>query len=149
VSEPLPPLLEEPPAPGRGEGTILLVEDDAAVRELTREILQLSGYRVVESAGGREAFGAIERASGKVDLVVTDLVMPGMGGDEFAQLLEARYPDVRVLYTSGHVERPVSVPLKPRYRELIRKPFKSQDLVRKVADLLDQRNGASLEPAPE
>jgi FixJ family two-component response regulator len=72
-----------------------------------------------------------------------------MGGDEFAQLLEARYPDVRVLYTSGHVERPVSVPLKPRYRELIRKPFKSQDLVRKVADLLDQRNGASLEPAPE
>ncbi len=127
ASEPLALVLEEPPAPGRGEGTILLVEDDATVRELTREILELSGYHVVESAGGREAFGALERAEGKVDFVVTDLVMPGMGGDEFAQLLEARYPNVRVLYTSGHVERPVALPLKPRYRELIRKPFKSDD----------------------
>ncbi len=137
---------EAPPAPGRGEGTILLVEDDTAVRELTREILELAGYRVVESAGGREAFGAIERAEGKVDLVVTDLVMPGMGGDEFAGLLEARYPEVRVLYTSGHVERPMTVPLKPRYRELIRKPFKSDDLVRKIGDLLSD---VKPNPAPE
>jgi signal transduction histidine kinase len=145
ASEPLALVPDEPPPLGRGEGTILLVEDDAAVRALTREILQLSGYRVVESAGGREAFGAIERARGTIDLVVTDLVMPGMGGDEFAQLLEARYPDVRVLYTSGHTDRPVSVPLQPRYRELIRKPFKSDDLARKVSELLQ----ASPEPAPE
>jgi signal transduction histidine kinase len=136
ASEPLAIVPEESPHPGRGEGTILLVEDDAAVRELTREILQLSGYQVVESAGGREAFGAIERAGGKIDLVVADLVMPGMGGDEFAQLLEARYPEVRVLYASGHTDRPVAVPLQPRYRELIRKPFKSDELVRKISDLL-------------
>ncbi|HEY7698233.1 MAG TPA: response regulator, partial [Vicinamibacteria bacterium] len=136
VNEPLAPAPEEPPPP-RGEGTILLVEDDPAVRLLTREILQLSGYRVLESASGREAFGAIERAEGKVDLVVTDLVMPGMGGDEFARLLEVRYPDVRVLFTSGHVDRPVAVPLKPRYRELIRKPYRSDALVRRVSALLN------------
>jgi CheY-like chemotaxis protein len=114
-----------------------VVEDDAAVRALTREILQVSGYRVLESESGREAFGAIERAAGKVDLVITDLVMPGMSGDEFARLLEARFPDVRVLYTSGHVDRPVAVPLRPRYRELIRKPFRSDALVRKVSALLN------------
>ncbi len=138
VSEPLGLAPEVPPPPACGEGTILLVEDDGAVRELTREILELSGYRVLESAGGREAFGAIERQEGKVDLVVTDLVMPGMGGDEFASLLEARYPDVRVLYTSGHVDHPRALPLKPRYRELMRKPFKSDDLVRKVSELLKE-----------
>jgi signal transduction histidine kinase len=137
VNEPLPVPPEESPRPERGEGTILVVEDDAAVRALTREILQVSGYRVLESESGREAFGAIERAAGKVDLVITDLVMPGMSGDEFARLLEARFPDVRVLYTSGHVDRPVAVPLRPRYRELIRKPFRSDALVRKVSALLN------------
>jgi signal transduction histidine kinase len=136
VNEPLADPPEDPVSPGRGEGTILLVEDDAAVRLLIREILELSGYRVLVAASGRDAFGAIERAEGKVDLVVTDLVMPGMGGDEFARLLEARHPGVRVLYASGHVERPGSVPLKPRYRELIRKPFKSDELVRKVSEML-------------
>jgi signal transduction histidine kinase len=136
VAELLPEPPEELSAPGRGDGRILLVEDDAAVRVLIREILELSGYQVIEAASGRDAFGAIERAEGKVDLVVTDLVMPGMGGDEFAQLLEARYPDVRVLYTTGHLERPGSVPLRPRYRELIRKPFRSDELVRKVSELV-------------
>jgi signal transduction histidine kinase len=136
VSEPLAIALEEAPAPARGEGTILLVEDDCAVRELTREVLEFSGYGVLESAGGREAFGTIEREKGKVDLVITDLVMPGMSGNEFAELLAARYPEIRVLYASGHVERPVAVPLMPRYRELIRKPFKSADLLRKVGELV-------------
>lgn len=136
VTESLALAAEEPSAPGRGEGTILLVEDDAVLRKLTREILEFSGYRVLESAGGREAFCAIERENGKVDLVLTDLVMPGMSGDEFADLLAARYPDVRVLYTSGHVDRPVAVPLVPRYRELIRKPFKSDALVRKIGELV-------------
>jgi len=136
VNEPLAISPEEDPAPARGEGTILLVEDDGAVRELTREVLEFSGYRVLESAGGREAFGTIEREKGRVDLVITDLVMPGMGGDEFAELLAARYPEIRVLYTSGHVDRPVAVPLMPRYRELIRKPFKSDELLRKVGELV-------------
>ncbi|MGH9334444.1 MAG: ATP-binding protein, partial [Vicinamibacteria bacterium] len=136
VSEPHAIAPEEPPPLARGEGTILLVEDDGAVRDLTRKVLEFSGYRVLESAGAREAFGAIEREEGKVDLVIADLVMPGMGGDEFAELLAARYPEVRVLYSSGHVERPVAVPLAPRYRELIRKPFKSDELIRKVGDLV-------------
>ena len=136
VSEPLAIAPEEAPAPTRGEGTILVVEDDGAVRELTREVLEFSGYRVLESAGGREAFATIERETGKVDLVITDLVMPGMSGDEFAELLAARYPEIRVLYASGHMERPVAVPLMPRYRELIRKPFKSAELLRKVGELV-------------
>jgi PAS domain S-box-containing protein len=138
VSEPLAPTAKSLSAPMRGEGTILLVEDDDAVRRLTREILEFSGYRVLESADGREAFSAIEREEGNVDLVITDLVMPGMGGDEFAELLAARHPQIRVLYTSGHLERPVAVPLTPKYRELIRKPFKSGELVRKVGELVDR-----------
>jgi PAS domain S-box-containing protein len=138
VSEPLPKPAKTPALPLPGEGTILLVEDDDAVRRLTREILEQSGYRVLESADGREAFSAIEREEGNVDLVITDLVMPGMGGDEFAELLAARHPRIRVLYASGHLERPKTVPLIPKYRELIRKPFKSGELVRKVGELVDK-----------
>jgi signal transduction histidine kinase len=138
VSEPLTPPAKAPSVPARGQGNILLVEDDDAVRRLTREILEFSGYRVLESADGREAFSAIEEEEGNVDLVITDLVMPGMGGDEFAELLTARYPRIRVLYTSGHLERPVAVPLIPKHRELIRKPFKSSELVRKVGELVEK-----------
>jgi signal transduction histidine kinase len=123
-------------------GTILLVEDDDEVRKLLREILEFCGYTVLESAGGREALGRIERENGKVDLVVTDLVMPGMGGDEFADLLSVRFPKIKVLYTSGHTERPVSVPLVRMYRELIQKPFKCQELARRVRELVES-NGDS------
>jgi signal transduction histidine kinase len=138
VSQPLTEPATTPGAPSRGEGTILLVEDDDAVRRLMREILEFSGYRVLESADGREAFGTIESQQGHVDLVITDLVMPGMGGDELAELLAARHPEVRVLYTSGHLERPVALPLIPKYRELIRKPFKSAELVRRVGEVLER-----------
>jgi two-component system, cell cycle sensor histidine kinase and response regulator CckA len=141
VSGPAPVLREEivDPAPIRGEGTILLVEDDGPVRGLAREILEYSGYQVLESEGGREALSRIERERGEVDLVLTDLVMPGMSGDEFADLLAARYPRVRVLYTSGHFDRPIRVPLVRGYRELIQKPFNAGDLARRVGELVRSR----------
>jgi signal transduction histidine kinase/CheY-like chemotaxis protein len=87
----------------RGNETVLLVEDDAMVRETTAAILTELGYRVIEAGDGEEAlarFAACER----VDVLLTDIVMPGMSGREVAEALMARAPGLKVLYTSGYTE---------------------------------------------
>jgi CheY-like chemotaxis protein len=149
VYEPVSAIAEESLVFSSDQGTILLVEDDHEVRKLLREILEFCGYTVLESAGGREALGRIEKENGRVDLVVTDLVMPGMGGDEFADLLRARFPSIKVLYTSGHTERPVTLPLVPKYRELLQKPFQCQELARKVRALVGSNEAPIDSSAPD
>jgi two-component system cell cycle sensor histidine kinase/response regulator CckA len=84
--------------------TILVVEDDAAIRANVRECLQNLGYSVMEASSGVEALDACERAGGKIDLVMTDLVMPGMSGRQTATQLSSKFPGVRLMYTSGYTE---------------------------------------------
>ena len=117
---------------------MLLVEDDVAVRGLVAEVLRRRGYRVLEAPGGEEAVEAIARHAGPVHLLVTDVVMPGMGGQELTRrLLEAR-PGLRVLLISGYSgERTEVGDLPAGPVAFLQKPFSPGALARKVRDLLD------------
>ena len=91
-------------ATARGQESILVVEDEPALRELTTRVLQGAGYTVLQAASGADALAVLERHSGDVHLVFTDVVMPGMSGRELATRLASTRPHLRVLYTSGYTE---------------------------------------------
>jgi two-component system cell cycle sensor histidine kinase/response regulator CckA len=86
----------------RGDETILVVEDESAVRALVRTVLRSRGYRVLVAGSGREALETIARHDGTIDLLFTDVVMPEMSGRELARQVTARYPNIRVLFMSGY-----------------------------------------------
>lgn len=135
-----PSLEEEAPvsetAPSRGE-TILLVEDESVVRRLASRVLTRSGYTVVEAASGPEALDRFEEL-GRVDLLVTDMVMPDMGGREVAEILAGRQPDIRVVYMSGYTADEIFRQALPSARNrFLQKPFAPDDLTSKVREVLD------------
>jgi predicted ATPase/signal transduction histidine kinase/CheY-like chemotaxis protein len=122
---------------GRGE-SILLVEDDGAVRDLVRTVLLAEGYRVTAAATPGEALRQAGRLGGSIDLVVSDVVMPEMNGAElFARLLE-RWPRLRVLFVSGWADETIAPHgvLEPGV-PFMHKPFSIQELGRKVREVLD------------
>jgi len=124
----------------RGKETILLVEDEEDVRVLTSRMLQLQGYKVIEAALAGEALIASERASGPIDLLLTDVVMPQMGGAELAERLRKTNPGLKVLYMSGYASD-VLMAHENVDREtvaFIAKPFTLENITRKVRDVLDQ-----------
>ena len=122
----------------RGSATVLVVEDDPAVREIATAILGDLGYRVVEAADGEEALRAFGAHMAGVDLLLTDLVLPGrLRWREVAERITAMRPGVRVLYMSGYTEN--SIVHNGRLDEgvqIIAKPFKREQLARKVAEVL-------------
>ena len=128
-----------PPKESRGGSeTTLIVEDDDAVRPLMRQILGRAGYTVLEARDGDEALTVARRHQGPIDLVVTDVVMPGLGGRALAARLTADRPSVRVLYTSGYAIDPVRDDAGNGLLFLA-KPFLPQELVAKVREILDGR----------
>jgi signal transduction histidine kinase/CheY-like chemotaxis protein len=137
------PLSEREPAqhgvaPARGSETILLVEDEAVVRQLVAEILESNGYGVLQAADGPSALELLRRHTGPVDLLVTDVVMPGMSGPEVANAVSARLPGTRVLYISGYTDSAIGHHgvLEPGIA-FLQKPFSAGDLTRKVRAVLD------------
>jgi PAS domain S-box-containing protein len=127
-------------APQRGTETILLVEDEEAVRGFARTVLERNGYRVLEAAGGIDALAALAAREYEVDLLVTDVVMPRMSGKELARSLAQISPSVKVLYVSGYTGNAVvhgSI-LDPG-ADFLQKPFSSRELLAKVRELLDAR----------
>jgi two-component system cell cycle sensor histidine kinase/response regulator CckA len=128
-----------PPVPGRGKGErILLVEDDPLIRESSARILQGCGYRVVPAADGTEALRTASETSPPFDLVVTDVVMPQMGGRELAAALRRRDPGARILYTSGYAESIVVRKGVPEEGiELLQKPYSAAELSARVRRALD------------
>src|SRR6266545_3786446 len=141
VDEPAEPLEEPssaPPARLRGTERILLVEDEAAVRAVTRQLLQRNGYDVIEAPEGTAALALLQAGAVTVDLLLTDVVMPGMGGRELAQRVVPRYPGLRVLFMSGYTDDAVV-----RHSILedgvnyLQKPFHPEALLRKVREVLD------------
>jgi nitrogen-specific signal transduction histidine kinase/CheY-like chemotaxis protein len=123
-------------APG-GSETILLAEDEDVVRALAREVLENKGYRVLEARNGVEAVAAAASA-GWIDLLVTDVVMPQMGGGELAQHLTASRPGIKVLYISGYPDDAVvRHGVLERGSALLQKPFALDDFARKVREVLD------------
>jgi two-component system, cell cycle sensor histidine kinase and response regulator CckA len=126
--------------PPRGTETILLVEDEAMVRGLSREVLQMLGYRVIEAANGDEALRYCHEHAGPIHLLVTDVVMPGMSGPELAQLMMAEFPALRVLYLSGHTDMALGHHGVMRSSAaLLHKPFTPDALARRVRDMLDHQ----------
>src|SRR5262249_22215042 len=86
----------------RGNETIVLVEDEEAVRSVTSRILRQSGYRVVEASGSKAAIRLVEQHAGPIDLLITDVVMPEMNGRQLVEHLLLARPDLKVLYLSGY-----------------------------------------------
>jgi two-component system cell cycle sensor histidine kinase/response regulator CckA len=139
AAETLAPAQDEPP---RGSETILLVEDEASLRELVRECLTASGYKVLEASHGTAALEAAERHPGRVDLLMTDIVMPGMSGRELAELLRALRPQIRTLYMSGYTDDAVLLHgVLAEEMAFLQKPFTTADLARRVREVLDRPAG--------
>jgi two-component system, cell cycle sensor histidine kinase and response regulator CckA len=121
----------------RGEGQLLLVEDEPGVRAIARQILQRCGYRVTVASDGADALVKYQRETGQFDLVITDVVMPGMTGSELIARLRADRPDLRVLYTSGYTEDAVIHHGVAAGAHFIAKPFTPSALARKVRQVLE------------
>ena len=130
------PTVSEAP---RGTETILLAEDEQDVREVAREFLESGGYTVIEARDGAEALKRVEKYEDAIDLLVTDMVMPGMTGQELStRLLESR-PEIRVLYMSGYSERAaVDSARGDSSMRLLSKPFSRWALLRAVHEILKQ-----------
>lgn len=119
-----------------GPETILLVEDEVEVRELTHEMLRLHGYNVLDAADPAQALALAERYDGRIDLVLTDVVMPGMNGHQLAKRLISDHPGMRVLYMSGY---PASIlGDSSAATTFIQKPFSTEALNAKLREILDQ-----------
>jgi two-component system, cell cycle sensor histidine kinase and response regulator CckA len=125
----------------RGSETILLVEDEEMVRKLVRETLERQGYRVLEAPGPLEALKMSQGHRGKIDLMVTDVVMPKLSGRDLAEKLLRQRPGIRVLYISGYTDNAVvnSAMLHPDMA-FLQKPFAPGVLARKVRQVLE-KNG--------
>ena len=135
VTEGAPRLADSSPA--RGTETILLVEDEEAVRTLSRRILEKHGYRVLEAGSGPAALEVLRAVTERVHMLLTDLVMPDMTGTELASRLKADHPEIRVLFMSGYTDDAVvrSGLLEPG-RAFLQKPFTPVVLLRKVREVL-------------
>jgi CheY-like chemotaxis protein len=122
----------------RGSETVLLVEDEELVRSLTARILRDCGYTVLESGHGAEALEVCARHEGAIALLVSDVVMPSMGGRELAEKLGALRPGLRVLFISGYTDdSTVRHGAWAAEVEILNKPFTPSELARKVRKVLD------------
>jgi signal transduction histidine kinase/CheY-like chemotaxis protein len=125
------------PQPARGAETILVVEDDGAVRRMTREFLKIHGYTVIEARSAANAIQIMEAQMDEVDLVLTDVLMPGMKGRELVSRLTTMRPDLKVLYMSAYTEdAAINIGVLNPGTEFIEKPFGPDDLAAKVREVL-------------
>ncbi len=134
--------LDEPP---QGTETVLLVEDEDAVRQSTCEFLVLNGYTVLEARNGEDALRVAQECNKTIDLMVTDVVMPLMGGAQVANRLTATRPGMKVLFVSGYAESTV---LRQGAIDLVghflQKPFTLKMLARKIREVLQEENAKAM-----
>jgi two-component system cell cycle sensor histidine kinase/response regulator CckA len=120
-----------------GGETILLVEDDQALRKMAAEVLRDTGYKVLTAPSGADALQVAAEHQGPLDILLTDIVMPGMTGRELAEQIVARFPQIRVLYMSGYTDDAiVNHGLQDQSIHVLQKPFTHQELVRHVHEAL-------------
>jgi len=127
------------PAVRGGAETVLLVEDEDLVRQLTREILRRNGYRVLEARDGVAALVVLHEHRGHIDLLLTDVVMPRMSGHELVERARPLRPEMRILYVSGYSEEAIARQGQlTEGIELLAKPFTPAALTAKIRELLDR-----------
>lgn len=123
---------------GRGSETILVVEDEAPLRSLARRILEKNGYTVIEAHNGETAIGICEAEKGRIQLVVSDVVMPGMNARIMAERISTICPGIKFLFMSGYHDGDVtSRNLADATIDFLQKPFSPQDLAEKVREVLE------------
>jgi len=130
------------PAIARGKETLLLVEDDDAVRELTREILEQHGYNIITAGNGVDALKIIENSRGRIALLITDGVMPKMNGIELSERVQSLFPAIKTILMSGYsnIDQEKLSGCKIFF---VQKPFSASALVRKIGEILDAQNKSS------
>src|SRR5271155_266525 len=132
------PSEDEPAAKySRGTGTVLLAEDEEAVRELANEFLRSSGYHVIAGKDGLDALEKAEQETGTIDALVTDVVMPRMRGTELAQRLKRTRPRMKIVYMSGYLEHDSAEGFVENSAHL-QKPFSRESLLKKMREALGQ-----------
>jgi CheY-like chemotaxis protein len=123
-----------------GTETIMVVEDEAALRELTRVLLEDAGYTVLESSGTEDALETAKDMQRKIDLLLTDIVMPRLDGRELANQMVSLRPDLKVLYMSGYTDDIiVHRGVLTQGAVLVQKPFTKRTLLQKVRETLDSK----------
>jgi PAS domain S-box-containing protein len=132
--------LRVPTPAARGDETVLVAEDEHMVRGIMARTLRDCGYHVLEAADGREALEILKTETGRVSLVVADVVMPDLGGRDLAAQLAERWPDLPVLFTSGYTGLDVvRRGLLDEGREFLQKPLAPEALARKVREMMDAK----------
>jgi two-component system cell cycle sensor histidine kinase/response regulator CckA len=124
-------------AQAKGSETILVVEDEEGVRKLVSAVLNNGGYTVMEAAHGNAALSIYEKNSHKIDLLLTDVVMPQMNGFELGEQLSLKNPDLQILYMSGYRDSPANRPPGEPPKAFLNKPFTPDSLLAKVREVLD------------
>jgi CheY-like chemotaxis protein len=129
------------PAPKspKGSETILVVDDEEGVRKLVSAILQSNGYGVIEANNGITALAAYEKNAHKIDMLLTDVVMPQMNGFQLGEELSQIKPQLKILYMSGYRDNPIGAPPGQADRALLPKPFTPDVLLTKIREVLDAR----------
>ena len=128
-----------------GSETILIVEDESVLREMTRDILRECGYKILEAASGKEALQMAHQLTEKIDLLLTDMVMPeGVSGVNLAEQLLAGQPGLKIIFTSGYTADEVSPAVLARTRaHFLQKPYSHAGLAKAVRDCLDKNVNAN------
>jgi len=124
----------------QGSETVLLIEDDPLLRDLLHEALEGAGYTVLVADQGAKALETAHEYAGAIDLVVTDVIMPGLTGKQAAERIVAERPEVKILFISGYTNEAIARHgvLEPGAR-FLSKPFTPDELLRRVRDVLDGR----------
>ncbi len=122
-----------------GNETILIVEDEENVLEFTKEALQNSGYNVLEAKDGIEALGVLKENSNNIDLVISDVVMPNMGGQELSEKVKEQYPELKIIMMSGYTDSQIiRSGAESQAVNFIYKPFSIKTISKKVREILDR-----------
>ncbi len=126
--------------------TILLVEDESFVRQITRQVLEHAGYRVLESNGPEQALHLASEHRGQIGLLLTDVVMPGMNGADLAKRLQAMQPDLIIVFMSGYAKSDIVQKIARQSAIHIQKPFTIDTLLSQIAEALQAGSGRQATP---